>query len=210
MQQRYQAIEELLQNLPRGPVVDIGFGAGESLEILAREGFAPLVGYELDANAFYQGRHRMAALGLPCQLWMKDATYLEEIPNATLALIHSRSAFQYFPFHELAHTVGRKLRPGGHLVVMVPSLHYYLNWKSHVANLKPSSLWRLFSYPRAVCRTLLLMAAGWQPGLGGAAPEIAWTAGLVRRFARCAGMDVTSVQHRGWMFEVVLRKVIAE
>src|SRR6185436_17088691 len=112
MQERYQAIEELLRNLPRGPAVDIGFGAGESLEVLARERFAPLAGYELDADAFDRGRRHMEALGLSCQLWMKDATYLKEIPDSSLDLIHSRSAFQYFRFYELANSVSRKLRIG--------------------------------------------------------------------------------------------------
>jgi SAM-dependent methyltransferase len=208
MPSKYQKIQPVLEALPRGPAVDIGCGKGESLELLARLGFEPLYGYDTSGADLAAARAALEPLGRTYFLLASDATRLQELDPASVALIHGRTSFQYFACAELAQACSRVLRPGGHVAAEVVALGYYLQPR-HLLNLfRADGRWRLWSYPRVVIRSLLYELCGRQLRLGGRAAEIGWTRRTIAHFARAAGLELVAVRRAPSVYGylVVMRK----
>jgi SAM-dependent methyltransferase len=187
-----QEIVELLDTLPRGAAVDIGCGPGHSSLRLLRLGYDPVYAYDSSATgievakAVFEREERLA------YLYAKDATLLAEIGESALALVYSRGALHYFQQKEMARTLHRTLRPGGHLVAELVGLSYYLQTK-HVRNLMRGHWRKFLSYGRTVLRTLVFEGLDIQLRLAAGAPEIGYTRQTVFRLARKAGLQVISL-----------------
>ena len=172
-------------------MVDVGFGDGESLELLGEMGFGPLYGYEIDSTLVDRARRR---LGPDAQLFATDATPMSELADASAQVIVVINALQYLDLTAFAATVGRVLRPGGHLVGVVPKPSYYLHPR-HLLEVRVGRRpWWLASYPRSALRSAIFSATGRQPRLGGSAPEIGWTARTLRRFADLGGLEIAEAR----------------
>ena len=186
-------VSELLVNLPRGAAVDIGCGPGHSALRLALLGYRPVFAYDLSPIAMKVARAFLARTSKELYLFESDATGLSEIESDTLQLIFSRGAFHYFFQAKLADAIKRTLRPGGHVVVELIGLHYYLQ-ASHIRSLfDPRKRWHLLSYARTVVRTILYELFAIQFQLGAAAPEIGYTRRNLKRFANWAGLEIVSI-----------------
>jgi SAM-dependent methyltransferase len=187
-----QRVVELLDTLPRGAAVDIGCGPGHSSLRLARLGYDPVYAYDLSATGIEVARAVLEREGRPAYLYAEDATPLAEIEESALALVYSRGALHYLKQRELARTLRRTLRPGGHLVVELVGLRYYLQSK-HIRKLLQGQWRKSLSYGRTVLRTLMFEALALQPRLAAGAPEIGYTRRSVFRLARKAGLEVVSI-----------------
>jgi SAM-dependent methyltransferase len=202
-------IVELLDTLPRGAAVDIGCGPDHSSLRFAKLGYEPVYAYDSSATGIEIAKAVLNCEGRPAHLYAEDATPLAEIGPNALALVYSRSSLHYLKQKELARTLNRTLRPGGHLVAEVVGLHYYLQRK-HVRNLILGRWKKLFSYVRTVLRTLVFEVSDLQPRLAGGAPEIGYTKHSICRLARRAGLEVVSMSSAPSSvgFLVVMRKPI--
>ena len=180
----------LVAGLERGPVVDVGFGEGESLELLGEMGFGPLYGYEIDPGLVNAAQARLEGHGATVQLFATDATPMSELDDASVQLVVVINALQYFNLPALAATVGRVLRPGGHLVGVVPKPSYYLHPRHLLEVRLGRRPWWLISYPRSALRSVIFSATGRLPRLGGATPEIGWTRKTLGRFAHLGGLEI--------------------
>ena len=211
MGQPYDPVEQLrplLADLGPGPALDIGFGDGETLVLLAELGHGPLYGYELSERQVEAARERLRDTGAETRLYSEDATRLAAVPDASVDLVVVQNALQYFEVPALAAAVGRVLRRGGHLVGSVPHPGYYLHPR-HLAALRRNwPPWWLLSYPRSALRSAIFAVTGRQPALGASAREIGWSRRTVRRFARLAGMEVAEARPIGrGRLSVDLRRV---
>lgn len=187
-----QGIVELLDTLPRGAAVDIGCGPGHSSLRLVRLGYEPVYAYDPSATGIEVAKAVLEREGRPAYLYAEDATPLAEIGSCTLALVYSRGALHYLRQKDLAHTLNRTLRPGGHLVAEVVGLRYYLQRK-HFRNLMRGKWKKYLSYSRTVLRTLMFEALTLQPRFAAGAPEIGFTRRSVFRLARRAGLEVVTI-----------------
>lgn len=183
-------LQPLVAGLERGPVVDVGFGEGASLELLREMGFGPLYGYEIDPALVARAQERLGGHGAAVRLFATDATPMSGIDDASVELVVVINALQYFDLPALAATVGRVLRPGGHLVGVVPKPGYYLHPRHLLEVRLGRRPWWLISYPRSALRSVIFSATGRLPRLGGATPEIGWTRKTLRRFADLGGLEI--------------------
>lgn len=188
-----RVVTEILANLPRGEAVDIGCGPGHSCLRLAKLGYSPIHGYDLSTTALDIAGAVLALAGSSAQLYARDATPLQEIQSQSLALVYSRGAFHYFRQSELARTLDRALRPGGHVVAELIGLRYYVQAKHFRGFLSLRRWWQPLSYWRTVFRTLLYEVLSFQPRLAAGAPEIGFTRRSIHRLARRAGLEVISI-----------------
>ena len=182
----------ILGSLPLGPAAELGCGAGHDLRHLSNLGYSPLYGYDKSPVALALAKAEVGCANPP-YFYCGDATELPEIHAAELALLYSRNALQYFDSKRLARTIQRVLRPGGYVVAEMISWRYYLRFLKDC--FRPALWWRVLSYARTLFRTGLYTLVGWQPRLAARAPEIGWTSGTIRRFARSAGLDLVSLTH---------------
>lgn len=189
----YEQIDAVLQELPRGPAVDIGCGIGWFLVMLARQGFGPLYGYDLTATQLMIAAVLTAPFSVNVDLYQKDATPLAEIEDESIAVVIARGSLHYFYQDRLAATIQRVLRSGGFLLSESIGPSFYWG-RITSGDFTENSLRRRVSYGRTVLRTGVYLAAGKQPRLGAKAPEIAWSKGGIHRFARMAGLEVVSVR----------------
>lgn len=190
---KYDAIENALTGIPKGPAAEIGCGQGHSLLVLAKLGFEPLYGIDLSLASIESSRNLIRSLGTQCQLFHKDAADLSDVPDNSLALIYCRNTFQYLNHARVAASFHRALRPGGCLVMEAMGLGYYL-WNTSLKNLiSPDRCWTLLSYPRVVVRTLLYQCSGKQLRLGATTPEMGCTLSVMVRFATLAKIQIVSV-----------------
>lgn len=188
-----KAVVEMLEAVPIGPAADIGCGPGHSVLRLARLGFAPVYAYDLSPVALEITRALLDREGKDGYLYARDATQLAEVASSSLALIYSRGALHYFNQRQIARSIYRTLRPGGHLIAELVGLRYYLR-KKHLRNLlRPNGLWKPLSYARTVFRTLIFELFTFQPRLAAGAPEIGFTKRSIRRFGRFARLEVVSI-----------------
>ncbi len=102
------------------PVLDVGCGRGEFLELLAAEGIDAR-GVDSDAAMVA----RCAELGLPAVL--ADATvHLEGLPDGELGTVYSSQVIEHLPFAQLRGLLElalRKLRPGGLFIAETVNPH---------------------------------------------------------------------------------------
>jgi SAM-dependent methyltransferase len=187
-----QTIVALLEKLPRGAAVDVGCGPGHSSLRLSKLGYEPVYAYDPSATGIEIAKAILEREGRPAYLYAEDATPLAEIEERALALVYSRGALHYLKQKEFAHTLGRTLRPGGHLVAELVGLRYYLQTK-HFKSLFRGRWRKSLSYARTVMRTLMFEALAWQPRLAAGAPEIGYTKHSVLRLAKRAGLEVVSI-----------------
>jgi SAM-dependent methyltransferase len=184
-----QKIVALLETLTRGAAVDIGCGPGYSTLRLAKLGYDPVYAYDLSPTGIEVAKAVFAREGRPAYLYAEDATPLAGIAPGALALIYSRGALHYLKQKELARTIHRTLRPGGHVVAELVGLRYYFQRK-HLMRGK----WRKsLSYTRTILRTALFEALTGQPRLFAGAPEIGYTKRTIYRLALRAGLEVVSI-----------------
>jgi SAM-dependent methyltransferase len=210
MTDKYEVLEPLFADLPRGGAVDIGCGYGQSLRVLAGLGFDPLYGYDLVPTCIDAARAGLQQFGKTVHLYAKDATHLEDIDSSSVTLICSRGALHYFNSAKVAKSVNRVLKPGGYAVVELNGLHYYL-WPKHLNKLTTWQLARrLPVYGSVVVRTAIFELTAYQPLLGAKTPEIGWTKHSIARFAEWAGLEVVQLSPaptlRGYL--VVMRKPV--
>lgn len=209
---KYDAIENALGELPKGPAAEIGCGKGRSLLVLARLGFAPLYGFDLSPDCIESSRNLLRSSGTQCQLFLKDAADLSDIPDDFLALIYCRNTFQYLDHAGVAASFHRALRSGGYLVMEVMGLGYYL-WNTRLKNLfSLERCWTLLSYPRVVVRTFLYQCCGKQLLLGATAPEMGCTLSVIERFANLVKLQIISVGPAPSLpgYLCILRKAVHE
>ena len=183
-------LQPLVAGLQRGPAVDLGFGDGETLELLGEMGFGPLYGYEIDPALVDRAQARLDGLDAPVRLFAADATSMSELEDASVELVVVINALQYFDLPALAAAVRRVLRSGGHLVGVVPKPGYYLHPRHLLEVRLDRRPWWLVSYPRSALRSVIFSATGRLPRLGAAAPEIGWSRRTLRRFAELGGLEI--------------------
>ena len=183
-------LRPLVAGLERGPAVDLGFGEGETLELLGELGYGPLYGYEIDPDLVDRAQARLDGVGAPARLFTADATSMSELDDASVQLVVVINALQYFDLPALAATVGRVLRSGGHLVGVVPKPRYYVHPRHLLQVRLRRRPWWLISYPRSALRSVIFDATGRLPRLGAAVPEIGWTLRTLRRFAELGGLEI--------------------
>ena len=110
--------EPLKRFYPDGPVLDIGCGRGEWLELLGEHGFAPF-GVDLDDGMLMDCR----ALGLPAR--RQDALEaLATLPDNSQIVVSGFHIAEHLPFDTLQQVVEeahRVLRPGGLLILETPN-----------------------------------------------------------------------------------------
>ncbi len=131
-------------NEARGPVVDIGCGRGELLEVLQARGFE-VVGVEPEAALAAQARER----GVPVVETL-GADWLRGVADGSLGAVVSFHVVEHLVVDdliELLQLAARKLRPGGLFVAETPNpmtvltLHEsYLMDPTHVQPLHPALL----------------------------------------------------------------------
>ncbi|MDO7910163.1 methyltransferase domain-containing protein [Pseudomonas sp. 22-AL-CL-001] len=100
------------------PVLDLGCGRGEWLELLTREGYAP-TGVDLDEGMLEACR----ALGLPARN-IDALSALRELPDASLVAVTGFHIAEHVPFPVLQELVAealRVLRPAGLLILETPN-----------------------------------------------------------------------------------------
>ena len=101
-----------------GPVLDIGFGRGEFLDLLAETG-VDAHGIEVDAELVHGALRR----GLDVQLG--DAgTYLASLPDASLGGISALQVVEHLSpqqYIDFARSVARVVRPGGLVIIDSPN-----------------------------------------------------------------------------------------
>jgi SAM-dependent methyltransferase len=174
---------------------------------LSKLGYEPVYAYDPSATGIEIAKAILEREGRPAYLYAEDATPLAEIEERALALVYSRGALHYLKQKEFARTLGRTLRPGGHLVAELVGLRYYLQTK-HFKSLLRGRWRKSLSYARTVMRTLMFETLTWQPRLAAGAPEIGYTKHSVFRLAKRAGLEVVSISPApssvGYL--VVLRK----
>ena len=188
----YESVFKTLARLPKGTALDLGCGAGRFLLRLARLGYKPLIGYDLAPVSLGIAGALLAREGHSAELVDKDGTLLADVPDASLSLLFSWNALQYFDSRVLAGSVNRVLRPGGYAVIEVRSWRYYLQLFRDLT--KPRKWKRALSYSRTLFRTLVYEITGRQPMMGAQTPEIGWTLKSVRRFAQWAGLKIESFE----------------
>jgi len=100
------------------PILDLGCGRGEWLELLQREGYAPM-GVDLDEGML----QACQALGLPAR--NADAlAALKELPDNSLIAVTGFHIAEHIPFPVLQEVVAeaqRVLRPAGLLILETPN-----------------------------------------------------------------------------------------
>ncbi|MBD8601570.1 methyltransferase domain-containing protein [Pseudomonas sp. CFBP 8771] len=100
------------------PILDLGCGRGEWLELLQREGYAPM-GVDLDEGML----QACQALGLPAR--NADAlAALKELPDNSLVAVTGFHIAEHIPFPVLQEVVAeaqRVLRPAGLLILETPN-----------------------------------------------------------------------------------------
>lgn len=186
-------VTQVLNQLPRGPAVDIGCGAGHSVLRLARLGYAPLYAYDLSPVALKIAQALLQQNGITAHFYARDAAALSEIDTSSLALIFSRSALQYLRQRKLAMALERTLRPGGYLVAEIVGLGYYLQLKHFRSLFHRDRTWQAMSYCRTVLRTTVYQTIRLQACLGSKAPEIGYTTRTIHRLGRWANLEVLSI-----------------
>jgi 2-polyprenyl-3-methyl-5-hydroxy-6-metoxy-1,4-benzoquinol methylase len=109
------------------PVLDVGCGRGELLELLAEQGIEAS-GVDNDAGMI----ERCAALGVTATL--ADANeYLEGIEDGSLGTIFSAQVIEHLPYPELQRLLAlarRKLKPGGVFVAETVNPHRLASLKT--------------------------------------------------------------------------------
>ena len=134
--------------LPRGSVLDVGCGTGETLEAFAERGW-DAVGVEPvpDAAAFAAARGVRVVNALLEDAGLPERAY--DVVSAMHVLEHLADSVAFL------RLLARRARPGGHVVVEVPNfasrarLHHADQWvylcpMEHVVHFTPASLRRAF------------------------------------------------------------------
>jgi SAM-dependent methyltransferase len=101
-----------------GPVLDVGFGRGEFLDLLAEIGVAAS-GIEVDADLVYAAAQR----GLDVRIG-DAASYLAALPDASLGGVCALQVVEHLSpqaYIDFARAVARVVRPGGLVVIDSPN-----------------------------------------------------------------------------------------
>jgi SAM-dependent methyltransferase len=118
LRERLGAYQRWIQDLPKGPVADLGCGRGEWLELLGEWGLAA-TGVDLNAPNVAG----MRARGL--DVHHADAlAWLQAQPESSLAAVTSFHVIEHLPFGVLLRLVQearRVLIPGGRLIMETPN-----------------------------------------------------------------------------------------
>jgi SAM-dependent methyltransferase len=106
-------------SLPReSRILDYGFGAGAFLLALRALGFTALWGYDIESNR--HNRDRLRSVGI--QAFTGDE--FAQLPDSSLDCIRLEHVLEHLPAPiDTLSALRKKLRPGGLLVVTVPSIH---------------------------------------------------------------------------------------
>jgi SAM-dependent methyltransferase len=113
------------------PVLDLGCGRGEFLELLKEEG-VPAFGVDSDGLACEDARHRSLNV---VQADLFD--YVSELPDRSLGGLFSSRLIEYLPMHlqsELVKLCSDKLKPAGLLVIetLNPDSEFPVGRNAHV------------------------------------------------------------------------------
>lgn len=157
---RGELIPAQLADAPRGAVLDLGCGTGYSLLLLGRMGYAPLYGYDLSPIALQMAETMLRREGMTASLYSKDATLLEDVPDAHIALIYSKGALHYFDLTQIAGSFRRVLRDDGWIFTEVKAFRYY---RQIFRDLRQGQWRRAASYGAVIARTLIHEAFRQQP-----------------------------------------------
>ena len=109
---------EQLTDLPEGPIVDVGCGRGEWLQLLANSGHRAY-GYDTNRVAI----ERSLALGVDARHG-DGVAHLETIPAGSVAAVSSFHVVEHLTFaelHRFAVAAHRALMPGGRLIIETPN-----------------------------------------------------------------------------------------
>jgi len=111
-------IKSVDAGIASAPIVDLGCGRGEWLELLRDEG---LVARGCDTNGTFVDRCLKAALAVTQQDLFE---YLEALHDATVGAVTCFHVVEHLPFPDLIHLLNqlmRVLRPGGIAVIETPN-----------------------------------------------------------------------------------------
>ncbi len=121
------------------PVVDVGCGRGELLELLARDGIE-VIGVEPDPGMAAEARAR--GVTVHEQL---ASDYLETVPDGSLGAIISTHVVEHLPLDALVDFLeksAQKLRPGGVFIAETPNPATLIVLGSHFI-MDPTHVWPL-------------------------------------------------------------------
>jgi glycosyltransferase involved in cell wall biosynthesis/SAM-dependent methyltransferase len=105
----------------RGPVVDLGCGRGEFLDVLSDAGIQA-TGVDLDEGMLERARAR----GHADVIHADALSYLESVPDGSLGVVFSAQVVEHLPpdaVVRLFQVAARKLRPGGRLITETVNPH---------------------------------------------------------------------------------------
>ena len=121
------------------PVVDIGCGRGELLELLARDGIE-VIGVEPDPGMAAEARAR----GITVHETLAS-DYLKGVPDGTLGAVISTHVVEHLPLDALVDFLeksAQKLRPGGVFIAETPNPATLIVLGSHFI-MDPTHVWPL-------------------------------------------------------------------
>ena len=121
------------------PVVDIGCGRGELLELLARDGIE-VIGVEPDPGMAAEARAR----GITVHEALAS-DYLESVPDGSLGAVISTHVVEHLPLDALVDFLeksAQKLRPGGVFIAETPNPATLIVLGSHFI-MDPTHVWPL-------------------------------------------------------------------
>lgn len=141
------------------PMIDIGCGRGEWLELLRDQGF-DAVGLDLSAAMVQQCRSRgLRAEHVDAQQWLSSQ------PDNSLAMVSGFHIVEHLPFEQLFLLIGqiwRALAPGGIVILETPNpenvlvgSHTFYHDHSHRNPVTPTSLQFLLGYHGFVSQEVL-------------------------------------------------------
>jgi len=112
------ALEGIERRAGRGPLLDVGCGAGQFLDFARRRGWTKLSGVELSLQAASRAREVPGAA-----IYMGDLLELA-LPSESFAGITMWDVIEHLPDpRAMIREARRLLRPGGVLVISVPNRH---------------------------------------------------------------------------------------
>lgn len=111
-------VEKAVTDTDNSPILDIGCGRGEWMELLSYQGFQAS-GIDIN-NAMV---HQCQSLGLNAVLG-EGLQYLRSLPDNSLAVVSSFHVIEHLPMQQLVFLIDevlRVLRPGGTIILETPN-----------------------------------------------------------------------------------------